>query len=59
MSKTLWIIHLKEGAYAGRTWQPVTHSEYDVLAELKVQGYDPEISVSLGEIEPAREEATA
>lgn len=59
MSKTLWIIRLKDGTYAGRTWQPVTRSEYDVLAELKVQGYDPEISVSLGELESAKEEVTA
>jgi hypothetical protein len=49
MAKTLWVIKIS-GHYAGRTWQPVTHSEYDVLEELRQAGYGPELSVELGEV---------
>jgi len=52
MSRTLWIIKIS-GQYAGRTWQPVTHSEYDVLAELREAGYGPELTVELGNVEAA------
>jgi hypothetical protein len=49
MAKTLWLIQL-HGAPAGRFWAPVVASEYDVKQELISQGYDPEITVSLGDV---------
>jgi len=58
MSKTLWIIKIS-GVYAGRTWQPVTHSEYDVLRELEAAGYGPNLSIELGEIPEAVQAAMA
>lgn len=55
MSRTLWIIKIS-GQYAGRTWQPVTHSEYDVLEELRGAGYGPDLSIELREVQtPAAE----
>ena len=50
MARTLWLIKLNDQPI-GRFWAPVTHSEYDVLQELKAQGYDPNITVTLGEWE--------
>ena len=58
MSRTLWIIKVS-GQYAGRTWQPVTYSEYDVRKELEAAGYGPDLSIELGEVPEAVQAAMA
>gem|GEM_PF-4541911 len=45
------------GQYVGRIWRPVVESEQDVLREIQEAGYDPDIVVSLGDIDPVVPEA--